>query len=132
MKGISLPAKLCIWMFFALMAYVFLLGGNGRYIFDTAVDSFGRMLQNFIGLSTYTDPNRTNSFPQNWTIYYWAYWMVWCVAAPFFIGSISQGRTIRQIIAGGYAFGAVEGTLLSVFFGNTIISWYLNLLFRSM
>ncbi|WP_338150701.1 hypothetical protein [Bacteroides cellulosilyticus] len=22
--------------------------------------------------------------------------MVWCVAAPFFIGSISRGRTIRQ------------------------------------
>ncbi|MBF1018484.1 MAG: BCCT family transporter, partial [Lachnospiraceae bacterium] len=45
-------------------------------------------------------------------IYYWAYWMVWCVAAPFFIGSISRGRTIRQVIGGGYLFG-VGSTLVS-------------------
>ena len=43
-------------------------------------------------LATFTDPQRTTSFPQNWTIFYWAYWMVWCVASPFFIGSISRGK----------------------------------------
>ena len=76
------------------------------------------MIQNFIGLSTYTDPMRTTNFPQNWTIYYWAYWMVWCVAAPFFIGSISRGRTVRQTIIGGYGFG-VGSTLVSfIILGN--------------
>lgn len=76
------------------------------------------MIQNFIGLSTYTDPMRTTNFPQNWTIYYWAYWMVWCVAAPFFIGSISRGRTVRQTILGGYGFG-VGSTLVSfIILGN--------------
>lgn len=118
MKGISILAKLCIGSFFGLMAYVFFLGGNGRYILDTAFESFGRMIQNFVGLSTYTDPNRTTSFPQNWTIYYWAYWMVWCVAAPFFIGNISRGRTIRQIISGGYVFGVGATVLSFSVFGN--------------
>ena len=76
------------------------------------------MIQNFVGLSTFTDPLRTSSFPQNWTIYYWAYWMVWCVAAPFFIGSISRGRTVRQTILGGYIFG-VGSTLISfIVLGN--------------
>ena len=76
------------------------------------------MMQNFIDLSTFTDPLRTSNFPQNWTIYYWAYWMVWCVAAPFFIGSISRGRTIRQTILGGYGFG-VGSTLVSfIILGN--------------
>lgn len=76
------------------------------------------MVQNFFGLATETDPLRTTSFPQNWTIYYWAYWMVWCVAAPFFIGTISKGRTIRQTILGGYGFG-VGSTLVSfIILGN--------------
>lgn len=76
------------------------------------------MIQNFIELATYTDPLRTNNFPQNWTIYYWAYWMVWCVAAPFFIGNISRGRTVRQTILGGYVFG-VGSTLISfIVLGN--------------
>lgn len=112
-KGISLLANICIFMFFGLIVFVVLFGGETRYIIETGVESFGRMIQNFIGLSTFTDPVRENSFPQNWTIYYWAYWMVWCVAAPFFIGSISRGRTIRQTIIGGYVFGV----------GSTIVSF---------
>ena len=117
-KGISFLAKACIYMFFGLLIFVLVFGGETRYIIDSGVENLGRMVQNFIGLSTFTDPNRTTSFPQNWTIYYWAYWMVWCVAAPFFIGSISKGRTIRQTILGGYVFG-VGSTLVSfIVLGN--------------
>ena len=117
-KGISLLANVCIYLFFGLIAYVLLAGGETRYIIETGLSSLGQMVQNFIGLSTFTDPLRTSSFPQTWTIYYWAYWMVWCVAAPFFIGSISRGRTVRQTILGGYAFG-VGSTLVSfIVLGN--------------
>lgn len=117
-KGISNLAKACIYMFFGLIAYVLLFGGQTRYIIETGFSSFGRMMQNFIELATFTDALRTSNFPQNWTIYYWAYWMVWCVAAPFFIGGISRGRTIRQTIFGGYVFG-VGSTLVSfIVLGN--------------
>lgn len=111
-KGISKLANICIYMFFGLIAFVLLFGGETRYIIETGFSSLGRMIQNFVDLSTFTDPLRTSNFPQNWTIYYWAYWMVWCVAAPFFIGSISRGRTVRQTILGGYIFG-VGSTLTS-------------------
>ena len=116
--GISKLANICIYMFYGLIVFILLFGGETRYISETGFSSFGRMVQNFIVLSTFTDPLRTSSFPQNWTIYYWAYWMVWCVAAPFFIGSISQGRTIRQTIFWGYLFG-VGSTLISfIVLGN--------------
>ena len=104
-KGIGLLAKSCVFCFFGLLAYVFLFGGQTKFIVENGFYSVGTMIQNFFELSTYADPLRTSSFPQNWTIYFWAYWMVWCVAAPFFIGNISRGRTIRQVILGGYAFG---------------------------
>ncbi len=117
-KGISLLAKSCIYLFFGLLVFVLFFGGETRYIVETGFSSFGKMVQNFFELSTFSDPQRNTSFPQNWTIYYWAYWMVWCVAAPFFIGSISRGRTIRQTILGGYGFG-VGATLVSfIVLGN--------------
>jgi len=117
-KGISILAKLCVWLFFGGLTYVLLFGGQTRYIIETGISSLGTMVQNFFELSTFTDAGRSTSFPQNWTIFYWAYWMVWCVAAPFFIGSISRGRTVRQTILGGYAFG-VGSTLLSfIILGN--------------
>lgn len=117
-KGIGLLAKICIIMFFGILILIFFVSGKGIYILETGIQSLGKMFQNFIGLATYTDPLRTSNFPQNWTMYYWAYWMVWCVAAPFFIGNISQGRTIRQVIIGGFAFG-VGSTLVSfIVLGN--------------
>lgn len=117
-KGISRLAKACIYMFFGILLYVLLFGGNTRYIVESGLSSLGTMIQNFIGLATYTDPLRTSYFPQNWTIYYWAYWMVWCVAAPFFIGRISKGRSIRQVIFGGYVFGAGSTMISFIVLGN--------------
>lgn len=117
-KGISILAKACIYMFFSLLAFVLLFGGKAQYIIETGFSSLGRMLQNFLELSTFSDPERTTSFPQNWTIYYWAYWMVWCVAAPFFIGSISRGRTVRQTILGGYVFGVGSTIVSFIVLGN--------------
>ena len=117
-KGISLLAKACIYMFFGLVAYVLLFGGEARYIIETGFSALGRMAQNFFELATFTDPQRTTSFPQNWTIFYWAYWMVWCVAAPFFIGSISRGRTICQTILGGYGFGVGSTIISFIILGN--------------
>ena len=93
-------------------------GGKARYTIETGITAIGNLVQNFIGLATWTDALRETSFPQNWTIFYWAYWMVWCVATPFFIGSISGGRTIRQTILGGY-FWALAGTFTSfIILGN--------------
>ena len=117
-KGISFLAKACIYLFFGLLILVLIIGGQAGYTIETGFESFGRMIQNFIGLSTYSDPLRTTNFAQDWTIYYWAYWMVWCVAAPFFIGNISRGRTVKQVICGGYIFGVGSTIVSFVVLGN--------------
>lgn len=118
MKGISVLAKSCIYLFLGLLAYVLLFSGQARYMIETGFSAIGRMVQNFFTLSTDTDPLRETSFPQTWTIFYWAYWMVWCVAAPFFIGTISRGRTIRQTILGGYGFGVGSTIISFIILGN--------------
>lgn len=117
-KGISFLAKSCIYLFFIFLSYVLLFTGDGKYIVETGFTSLGTMVQHFFELSTFTDPLRQSFFPQNWTIYYWAYWMVWCVAAPFFIGNISRGRTVRQTILGGYGFGVGSTIVSFIILGN--------------
>lgn len=118
MKGIARLAKVCVCLFGGLLLYVFVAGGEAVYILETGYSAVGNLLQNFIGMSTWMDPLRDTAFPQNWTIYYWSYWMVWCVATPFFIGSISKGRTVRNVILGGYGWG-IAGTFTSfIVLGN--------------
>lgn len=116
--GISKLASFCSYMFFAILFYFLFLGGETRYIIETGFQSLGNMIQNFVGLTTYMDPLRENGFAQNWTIYYWAYWLVWCVATPFFIALISKGRTIRNIVFGTFGWG-LAGTYASfIILGN--------------
>jgi BCCT family betaine/carnitine transporter len=122
-KGISKLADLCTYFYIALVAYFLFLGGETLYIIETGISAIGNLVQNFIGMATWLDPLRVSGdgvtgFVQNWTIFYWGYWMAWCVATPFFIGYISEGRTIRNTIIGGYLCG-LTGTFTSfIVFGN--------------
>lgn len=116
--GISKLASICSYFFFGIMFYFLFLGGETRYIIETGFQSLGNLVQNFVGLSTYMDPLRENGFAQNWTVYYWAYWLVWCVATPFFIALISKGRTIRNTVFGSFGWG-LAGTYMSfIILGN--------------
>lgn len=117
-KGMQFLAKICISLFFILLSAIFLIGNQTKFILENGLQSFGIMLQHFLELATYTDPVRTTNFPQDYTIYYWAYWMVWCIATPFFIANISKGRTIKEIIIGGYTFGAGSTLLSFIILGN--------------
>ncbi len=118
-KGISFlakkPAYTCSSDCFCL--YYF-LEEKQNSLLKMVLHLLEKWFKNFFELSTFTDPERTTSFPQNYTIYYWAYWMVWCVAAPFFIGNISGGRTVRQTILGGYVFGVGSTIVSFIVLGN--------------
>lgn len=117
-SGISKLASFCSYIFFGILFYFLFLGGETRYIIETGFQSLGNLAQNFIALSTYMDPLRENGFAQNWTVYYWAYWLVWCVATPFFIALISKGRTIRNTVFGSFGWG-LAGTYMSfIILGN--------------
>lgn len=117
-SGISKLANICSYLFFGVLFYFLFLGGETRYIIETGFQSLGNLTQNFVGLSTYIDPLRENGFAQNWTVYYWAYWLVWCVATPFFIALISKGRTLRNVVFGSFGWG-LAGTYMSfIILGN--------------
>lgn len=129
-KGISNLAKICTILFSTLVVVV-LFSGNTRYIIESGITGIGNLIQNFVGMSTWMDPARlssglevsqvtstTTGFPQDWTVFYWAYWIAWSVATPFFIATISEGRKIKNMILGGFSAGLL-GTFTSfIVFGN--------------
>lgn len=109
MKAISVLSIVCYTFFIALLLYIFSFSGETVYIVSSGVKTCGNLVQNFLWMATQTN---TRNFTQHYTVYYWSYWIVWCVATPFFIGSISKGRQIRDVIWRGYAWG-LSGTFLS-------------------
>ena len=51
---------ICAWLFFALLGYFFLGGGQTQYILETGITAVGNLVQNFIGMVTWADPLRTS------------------------------------------------------------------------
>ncbi|MCL1992386.1 MAG: BCCT family transporter [Spirochaetes bacterium] len=122
MKAIAWLAVAAVVAFAIVLGYVFILGPS-RFIIESGVAAVGNVAQNFISMATWTDPLRmtgdgVSGFPQQWTTFYWAYWIAWFVATPFFIAKISEGRTVRQLIGGAFLYG-ISGTYTSfVVFGG--------------
>lgn len=122
MKGIQWVSDKSVYLFIILGAYFFLCGPM-RYTVETGITSIGFVTDNFIKMATWMDPLRLSGangfgFPQDWTIFFWANWISWSVATPMFIGKISEGRTIKGTILGGFAAGISSTFLSFIIFGN--------------
>lgn len=112
MQAIARLSSIGITLFICLIFYVFFAGGREVYTISNGLISLENMVQHFVSMATISTSKQISDFQQKWTIYYWSYWMVWCTATPFFIGKISKGKTIREVILGSYAFG-LSGTGLA-------------------
>lgn len=117
-NGIEHLATSNVRLYYVLFA-IFMITPSVGFIFDSIPASLGGLFQNFILMSLNTDPSRVqDGFVQNYTVFYWAYWIAWAVSVPIFIGKISKGRTIRNMIIGGMGSGILGGFTSFWIFGN--------------
>jgi len=98
-----------------LLCILFLVLVSPLFIMDNFVQSMGLMIQNFIPMSTYLDPIRETNFPQDWTCFYWAWWLGLAPWMWIFIAKISRGRSIKSII-GTVTLAGSAGSF--IFFGT--------------
>ncbi len=97
-SGIAQLSNINMVMFLLMILFIFLVGPT-LWITSYFFESIGVMLQNFLRMSFYTDAIGNSGFPQNWTVFYWAWWLSWAIYIGLFMARISKGRTIRSFIA---------------------------------
>ena len=116
-KGIRRLADFNVYLALALALFVFLAGPT-LFLLSYFSNSFGLMIQNFTFMSFYTDPINKSGFPQDWTVFYWAWF---AATAPFmglFVARISKGRTIRELITHILLWGSVGSWVYFGVFGG--------------
>lgn len=72
-----------------------------------------------ITMAYYDDANAM--FMDWWTIFYWAWWITWAPFVGFFVAIISRGRTVRQVIWGGFVCPTLFAILWFSVFGGLAI-----------
>lgn len=63
----------------------------------------------------------SKSFMDWWTVFYWAWWVTWAPFVGFFIAKISKGRTVRELIVGGFFAPTLFAILWFSVFGGLAI-----------
>jgi BCCT family betaine/carnitine transporter len=81
-----------------------------------------KMVSNVIEMVTWTDAVGQTGFVQDWTIFYWAWWMAFAPYVGIFVARISKGRTIRDIIFSMCIFGSLGGWLFMIILGNLALN----------
>lgn len=96
-RGIKVLSNLNVPLAIFIMAFVFLASAP-FFSINLGTNALGMYIDSFFRMSLNTDPIDRGGFPQNWTVFYWAWWFSAAPATALFVARISSGRTIRQVI----------------------------------
>lgn len=125
-KGIRVLSDMNLWLSFFLLGFVFIIGPT-LFIAETTFNALGIVGTNFLRMSTWTEPfNNLGSFertgfPESWTVFFWAWWLVFAPFVGLFVARISKGRTVRQLILGTLIYGTLGSVLFFGILGNYAI-----------
>lgn len=101
-KGIQRLSKLALLIGAVLVVYVLFFGPT-QFIFNALLQSLGNYLNEIPSRGTFTEafnPPDTESWQNEWTLFYFAWWISWSPFVGLFIARVSRGRTLRQYLLG--------------------------------
>ncbi|WP_077329506.1 BCCT family transporter [Virgibacillus siamensis] len=122
-RGIKILSDINLWLAIFILLFIFIFGPT-LFISETTFTSIGLIADNFFKMSTWLEPfgNLTGfketGFPESWTIFYWAWWVVYAPFVGLFVARISRGRTIREMIFGTMIYGTIGCILFFGIMGN--------------
>ena len=99
-KGIRKLSSFNTWLAIVLL-FTMLFFGPTVFILDSFVENTGVYFQNLISLGTWTETSLSQNWQNNWTLFYWVWWIAWAPFVGIFIARISKGRTIKEFITVG-------------------------------
>lgn len=120
-RGIKYLSNLNMVLAVSLMGFLLFLGPT-KFIMDVFTSALGEYLQNLPTMSLYLAPFDDSRWIQDWTLFYWAWWIAWAPFVGTFIARISRGRTVREFVLGVLFVPTLFCAFWFSVFGGTAIS----------
>jgi choline/glycine/proline betaine transport protein len=119
-KGIKRLSVLNIFLAAALLASVFLIGPS-LFILDGFVQNVGAYASRLLDLSFWTETYTRGHWQNQWTVFYWGWWIAWSPFVGLFLARISVGRSIREFILGALIVATLLTFAWLAVFGNSAL-----------
>ncbi len=119
-KGIKRMSELNILLAIGLMVFVLVAGPTVQLMRDL-VQNIGLYLSSFVPRTFNIYAYKPTPWINDWTLFYWAWWMSWAPFVGMFIARISRGRTVREFILAVLLLPSAFTFLWMTVFGNTAL-----------
>ncbi len=98
-RGIQILSKANIMLAITILGFMFIVGPTNK-ILNIFISTLADYASSLFSMSLSTNPFRGAEWTQDWTLFYWAWWISWSPFVGLFVASISRGRTIREFVTG--------------------------------
>lgn len=124
-RGIRILSNLNLVLALLFVLFVW-VAGDTLFIVKMGTSAIGHVVQNFVLMNFWTDPIAQTGFVEDWTVFYWAWWIAYAPFVGLFVARISRGRSIRQIVVGMLVLGTAGSWLFFIVLGNYALSLELS------
>ena len=98
-KGVKFLSRLNLFIALIFLVSMLFLS-DALSIIRIFVESTGQYFARFIELGTFSSAYVDSSWQNDWTVFYWAWWIAWSPFVGMFIARVSKGRTVREFVLG--------------------------------
>jgi choline/glycine/proline betaine transport protein len=117
-KGVRRLSELNLIVAVLLMVFVLLVGPTAD-LMRSFVQNIGLYLDTFLLRTFNIYAYEPRPWIDDWTLFYWAWWISWSPFVGMFIARISRGRTVREFVLAVLFIPAGFTFLWMTVFGNT-------------
>ncbi|WP_249871556.1 BCCT family transporter [Oceanobacillus saliphilus] len=120
-KGIRLLSSFNMLLALILLLFIFIFGGATLYSLNLFTNTLGTYINTLPELSFRIAPGSPESreWINDWTIFYWAWWIAWSPYVGTFIARVSRGRTLREFTIAVLLVPSLVGFIWFSFVGGT-------------
>ncbi|CDL83752.1 choline transporter [Xenorhabdus cabanillasii] len=120
-KGIRFLSELNVLLALGLILFI-LFVGDTEFLLNGLVQNVGDYISRFMSMTLNSFAfERPTEWMNNWTLFFWAWWVAWSPFVGLFLARISRGRTIRQFVMGTLVIPFVFTLLWLSIFGNSAL-----------
>ncbi|WP_017615349.1 choline BCCT transporter BetT [Nocardiopsis salina] len=121
-KGIRRLSELNLIFAVILMLYILILD-NPADLLNGLVLNIGDYLSRFPAMTLNTFAyDQPTEWLNEWTLFFWAWWVAWAPFVGLFLARISRGRTIRQFVAATLVIPLLYTLTFLSIFGNSALN----------
>lgn len=117
-RGIRILSLLNAGVCGMLLVFVLVFGPT-LFLLRTFTESIGGYASSIASMSLRSGSPARGGWEQEWTFFFWAWWISWSPFVGTFIARISRGRTIREVVAGMVLVPSLVSFVWFSVFGGT-------------